>query len=72
MDKWSGLPIGDARAGLESIAGELAPLDDGLVDLARREPPAEGLPSPRLLGPYEPVLLGWASRSDVLGEHQAA
>ena len=41
----------------------------GLVDLARRPPTAE-LPSPRLLGPYDPLLLGWTSRDDVLGPHQ--
>jgi hypothetical protein len=35
---WSGLPLRDARAGLEAIASELAQRDDDLVDLARREP----------------------------------
>jgi hypothetical protein len=29
-----------------------------------------GLPPPRLLGAYDPLLLGWASREPVLGEHQ--
>ncbi len=27
---------------------------------------------PRLLGPYEPVLLGWTSRRTLLGPHQDA
>ena len=39
------------------------------MDLPGREEPAE-LPPPRLLGPYEPLLLGWTSREDVLGTHQ--
>jgi hypothetical protein len=40
-----------------------------LVDLARRAAAAE-LPPPRLLGPFDPVLLGWTSREDVLGRHR--
>ncbi len=27
------------------------------------------LPGPRLLGPFEPVLLGWTSREDIIGPH---
>lgn len=60
------MPLRDARAGLRAIVGELVERDDGLVDLARREPAAE-LPPPRLLGPYEPVLLGWRTREPLLG-----
>jgi DNA glycosylase AlkZ-like len=30
------------------------------------------LPPPRLLGAFEPLLLGWRSREDVLGDHGAA
>ena len=71
LAKWSGLPLRDARAGLERIAGELTQRKDGLLDLGRRPaPPAEALPPPRLLGPFEPLLLGWASRAAVLGEHE--
>ena len=39
------------------------------MDLRGRPEPAE-LPPPRLLGPYDPLLLGWTSREFVLGEHQ--
>jgi hypothetical protein len=39
------------------------------MHLARRPPPAE-LPPPKLLGPFDPLLLGWTSREDVLGDHQ--
>src|SRR5918995_7337780 len=69
LARWAGLPLRDARAGLDAIASELRDFEDGLVDLARRPPTAE-LPSPRLLGPYDPLLLGWTSRDDVLGPHQ--
>jgi hypothetical protein len=71
LAKWAGLPLRDARAGLASIAPELDEHAGGLVDLARRPPPAE-LPPPRLLGAFDPVLLGWASREPLLGGHEAA
>jgi hypothetical protein len=68
LARWAGLPLRDVRAGLGSISSELVERDDGLVDLAGR-PPTEDLPSPRLLGPYDPVLLGWTSREPILGPH---
>jgi len=43
--------------------------DDGLVDLAKRAP-AQPLPAPRLLGAYDPLLLGWTSREEVVGPHK--
>lgn len=67
LARWSGLPLRDARAGLEAIASELHQRDDGLVDLKRRAPTVP-LPGPRLLGSFEPVLLGWKSREMLLGE----
>ena len=69
LAKWAGLPLRDARAGLEAIARELDEREDGLVDLKARSPAAE-LPPPRLLGPYEPALLGWRSRGPLLGAHE--
>jgi hypothetical protein len=56
---------------LRAIASELDEREDGLVDLAGR-PGAAELPSPRLLGPFEPVLMGWTSRTPLLGAHEAA
>lgn len=41
-----------------------------LVDLRARGRRGR-LPPPRLLGPWEPVLVGWSSRTPVLGEHDA-
>jgi len=71
LARWAGLPLRDARAGLKAIAGKLEQLDHGLVALRNRDAPAR-LPSPRLLGAYEPLLLGWASREFVLGLHDAS
>ncbi|MGA9856725.1 MAG: crosslink repair DNA glycosylase YcaQ family protein [Solirubrobacteraceae bacterium] len=71
LARWSGLALRDARAGLEAIASRLEQLPGGLVDLAGR-PPAARLPPPRLLGAFEPLLLGWTSRDDVLGDGEPA
>jgi hypothetical protein len=69
LARWAGLPLRDARAGLTAIASELVERDDGLVDLAKR-PPTEPLPPPRLLGAFDPLLLGWTSREEVVGPHK--
>jgi hypothetical protein len=69
LARWSGLPLRDARAGLEAIAAELEQRDDGLVELKKR--PATGpMPPPRLLGAFDPLLLGWTSRDEVVGPHK--
>jgi hypothetical protein len=69
LARWAGLPLRDARAGLSAIAGELDQREDGLVALAKRAP-AEPLPPPRLLGAFDPLLLGWTSREEVIGPHK--
>ena len=71
LAKWAGLPLRDVRAGLRSIASELHPRDDGLMELAKR-PRVGGGPPPRLLGAFDPLLLGWQSRLPLLGSHQGA
>jgi DNA glycosylase AlkZ-like len=68
LARWAGLPLRDARAGLRAIARELSDRGEGLVDLARRGRRG-AMPQPRMLGPFEPLLLGWTSRADVLGRH---
>jgi hypothetical protein len=70
LAKWAGLPLRDARAGLKAIAAELHEREDGLLEIAGRDIPGE-LPPPRLLGPFDPVLLGWASREWLLDSHKA-
>ena len=69
LARWAGLPLRDARAGLAAIAAELVEREDGLVDLAER-PPTESLPPPRLLGAFDPLLLGWTSREEFVGPHK--
>jgi hypothetical protein len=69
LAKWAGLPLRDARAGLAAIASQLHRREDGLVELAGASAPAP-LPPPRLLGSFEPVLLGWRSRAALLGAHE--
>jgi hypothetical protein len=66
LAKWAQLTLRDARAALNAIASELHGRPDGLVDVARGDPAP--LPAPRLLGPFDPLLLGWRSRELVLGD----
>jgi hypothetical protein len=68
LARWAGLPLRDSRGGLTAIARELEERGDGLVAL-KGAPPAAEPPPPRLLGAFDPVLLGWTSREDVLGKH---
>lgn len=70
MARWAGIPLRDVRRGLEAIAPELEQLDGGLVHLRGRTPPGE-LPPPRLLGSFEPVLLGWVSRQHIYGDERS-
>lgn len=53
LARWANLPLTEARRGLASCSAV--------------QPPATGiLPPPRLLGAYEPALLGWRDRSWIL------
>jgi hypothetical protein len=69
LARWAGLPLRDVRAGLDGIASELVERAHGLLDLSRRLP-AAGLPPPRLLGAFDPLLLGWRSREAILHGRQ--
>jgi hypothetical protein len=71
LARWAGIPLRDARAGLTAIAAELVERDDGLVALAKRAPTEpHPHPEPRLLGAFDPLLLGWTSREEVVGPHK--
>jgi hypothetical protein len=69
LARWAGLPLRDARAGLEAIASRLAEREDGLLELKKTPEPAP-VPPPRLLGAFDPVLLGWTSREEIVGPHK--
>jgi len=58
---WSGLGLRDARAGLAAIASELD-ADGELLDVAGRPAAPRRVP-PRLLGAFDPYLLGWKDRA---------
>jgi hypothetical protein len=69
LAKWAKLTLGDARAALDGIVDEVVQRPDGLVDLPRKKTPAP-TPGPRLLGPFDPLLLGWNSREQFVGAHR--
>jgi hypothetical protein len=66
LAKWAGVRLGAARAGLAAIGSELTQRADGLVELSGSRDVDE-LPPPRLLGAFEPALLGWVSRDPIVG-----
>lgn len=85
LARWAGVALRDARRGLAEIAPSLLERGDGLVDVAgarrttggpvarsSRRGPADGASPPRLLGAFDPLLLGWTSRAPVLGAHESA
>ncbi len=68
LARWAGLTLRDARAALGAVEDRID-RGEGLVG------PPGGLrtariPPPRLLGAFDPVLLGWKSREPVVGEHR--
>ena len=70
LAKWAGVRLVDARAGFDQIRDETKPEANGMVDLVGR-PRAPDVPPPGLLGPFDPVLHGWASRDFVLAGHHS-
>jgi len=70
LARWSGLTLGDARAGLRAIASELRERADGQLELARSGATAAP-PPPRLLGAFDPLLLGWSSREPLLADNES-
>ena len=71
---WSGMPLRDVRAGLESISGEIDEAKVGdetmLVKRGRSAKlPAEG--QVRMLGNFDTYLLGWKDRSFAVSNEHA-
>jgi hypothetical protein len=69
LAQWAGIGLRDARLGLARCGA--VQRADGLAEL-RTSPQraAARLPPPRLLGAFDPLLLGWASREPIVGPHR--
>jgi DNA glycosylase AlkZ-like len=69
LAQWAGIGLRDARLGLAQCGA--VQRADGLAELpANPRRAAAALPPPRLLGAFEPLLLGWASRDPIVGPHK--
>src|SRR5262249_42862384 len=72
---WSGLPLRDVRAGLESISGEIEEVHVGEQPMLVMRGGLPRLPRAgqvRMLGNFDTYLLGWKDRSfSVASEHAA-
>ncbi|HEX6454185.1 MAG TPA: winged helix DNA-binding domain-containing protein [Trebonia sp.] len=69
LAKWAGIGLRDARLGLARCGAVARP--DGLAESpANPRRAAATLPPPRLLGAFDPLLLGWASRDPIVGPHR--
>jgi hypothetical protein len=71
LARWSGLALRDARAGIAAVAAELRQRPDGLLEPARRRRAQAPQATPRLLGAFDPLLLGWCSRDPIVGQNKA-
>jgi hypothetical protein len=69
LARWAGIGLRDARLGLAGCGAAQRP--DGLAELpAAPGRTAPALPPPRLLGAFDPLLLGWTSRDPITGPHR--
>jgi hypothetical protein len=69
LAQWAGLGLRDARLALAGCGA--VQRADGLAELpAKPRPAAAALPPPLLLGAFDPLLLGWASRDPIVGPHR--
>ena len=69
LARWAGIGLRDARLGL--ARGGAVQRPDGLAELPGNPRRAVAtLPPPRLLGAFDPLLLGWASRDPIIGPHR--
>lgn len=65
---WAGITLGDARTGFARVLDQLDPVGDGSV--RRTGADGDATPPPvRLLGAFDPLLHGWASRELFVGRH---
>ena len=70
LAKWAGLPLRDVRAGLAAISSEIEDAEEGAVRLRGTGAGSARMPPPRLLGAFDPSLVGWSSREEIVGDHE--
>jgi Winged helix DNA-binding domain len=69
LAQWAGIGLRDARLGLGRCGA--VQRADGLAELpVNPQRAAAALPPPLLLGAFDPLLLGWASRDSIVGSHR--
>jgi hypothetical protein len=69
LAQWAGIGLRDARLGLARCG--VVQRADGLTELpAHQQRAPAALPPPLLLGAFDPLLLGWASRDPIVGPHR--
>ncbi len=68
LAKWAGIGLRDARLGLAGCGA--VQRADGLAELPGAAKTGPALPPPRLLGAFDPLLLGWAARDPVTGPNK--
>jgi hypothetical protein len=68
LARWAGTGLRDARLGLARCGA--VQRADGLAELPASPRRAAAAPPPRLLGAFDPLLLGWASRDPIVGPHR--
>lgn len=68
---YAGITLTAARLAFALIDDETRPVGAGLLALSGNDDAQADLPSPRLLGMFDPVLHGWADRAFVTAGHGA-
>ena len=69
LAQWAGIGLREARLGLARCGA--VQRADGLAELpGSPQRAAAALPPPLLLGAFDPLLLGWASRDRIVGPHR--
>jgi hypothetical protein len=69
LARWAGIGLREARLSLARCGA--VQRADGLAEMpAAPQRAAATLPPPLLLGPFDPLLLGWASREAITGPHR--
>lgn len=72
LARWAGISLGQARRAFAGVADQSEAFGDRSEVVLRGPDSATGdeIPAPRLLGAFDPVLLGWSDRDDVIGAHR--